>query len=259
MPRSVADVVPPMPGTLGGAPVTIEMAFTGIKASAEGKIEKELWSMSSRMSSALAVNDFTIDKLEFASAMRRIHVPTYTQLMSSMLAMSFSCDPQLRTDDPAVAMAVLTDPAFALLAHDPEYEVGPIALEFGGKRAELSYSVGKKGITASDKAVPLPMLLMFKSVVRAQAKADLRLIDDLVGVAGKAMAGAIDQPQAAAAQPGEPHPMTVLARGMVDEFVKDGYLVREGNAISASFESAAGEFKLNGKPIALDDLGLKDP
>lgn len=238
----------------GGAPVSFDIAFTKVKATAESKLDKELFTSSSDLSGALDVNGFAVEKFELGGALRRFHAPTYEKLLKEFTALSLSCDKPNQLDDPDAVFAKLAGTMFDMLPHDPEYAVGPVAIELGGKRAELSYSLGTRGITPNDKSVPLVMLLAQKGVARAEAKAHLGLIDELTKIANKALGSGNPAPP-----PGTPDPMAIMARAMIDEFVTQGYLVREGESVRGSVESVAGELKVNGKPFAMPDLGLRGP
>jgi uncharacterized protein YdgA (DUF945 family) len=234
-----------------GAPAAFQVTFDKIKAESSSKLDKELFTTTTRMAGALDVNGIRIDKLEIGSALRRLHAPTYAKLTNELIALGFSCDKKL--DDPSALLDQFAANLFDLLPHDPEYAVGPLALELAGKRLELSYSVGTRGVKAEDKSVPLAALLLQKGVARADAKAHLGLIDEAAKLASKVMAAA-DPSQAP--PPGTPDPMAIVALAMVESFVKEGYLVREGDFVRGSVEAASGAITLNGKPFAMPDLGL---
>ncbi|HEX6245772.1 MAG TPA: DUF945 family protein, partial [Polyangiales bacterium] len=244
-----------VPSPNGGAPVAFEVAFNKVKAEGDSKLDNQLFTTTSRMVGALDVNGVKLDKFELGSALRRLHAPTYAKLVNELLALGFSCEK--KQDDPAAMLDAFSGSMFDLLPHDPEYMVGPLALELSGKRFELSYSVGTRGVTAADKSVPLPALVLQKGVLRAEAKAHLGLIDEAAKLASKVMAAAGDPAQAPPTPPaGTPDPMALVAMAMVENFVKEGYLVREGDFVSGTVEAAAGTIKLNGKPFAMPDLGL---
>ena len=242
---------PPSPG--GVAPVPFELVFSRVKAKSEAKLDKDLYTTTSDMAGTLKVNGFTVDKFEVGSGLRRLHAPTYAKLLTELIDLGLSCEKKI--DDPLAALPELADTAFALLPHDPEYGVGPIAIELAGKRAEVSYRVGTRGITLKDKSVPMAALLAQKAVARADAKAHLGLIDEVAKIAGKALTGG----SGAQPLPGTPDPTALMARAMVDKAVSEGFLVREGDFVRGTIESVAGELKLNGKPFAMPDIGLGGP
>jgi uncharacterized protein YdgA (DUF945 family) len=244
-----------LPSAAGVGAAPIDFSFDKVKAKSETTLDKELWSYTSHMSGALKVKGFVIDKLEIGSALRRVHGPTYVKLLSKLIEVSTSCDKPLDAKDPMAAFEGLLDDAFALLTYDPEYAVGPIGVEIAGKRAELSYSVGMRGVTLNDKSLPFAALLQQKSVAHADAKADLALIDEVAKLASKLGGmGPAAALQGAQLPPGTPDPTALIARAMIDGFVTEGYLVREGESVRASIESVAGAIKLNGKPFAMPDL-----
>jgi uncharacterized protein YdgA (DUF945 family) len=243
-----------LPSAAGVGQAPVEFSLDKVKGKSDSSLDKELWSYRSSMSGVLHFKDVVIDKVELGSGIKRLHGPTYAKLLSQLIETSLSCDKPLDAKDPMAAFEGMLDDGFALLTHDPEYSVGPIAVELAGKRAELSYSVGMRGVTLNDKLVPFVALLQQKSVARADVKADLALVDEFLKLANKfgglGPAGA----QQGALPPGTPDPNAIMARAMIEGFVAQGYLVREGESVRASIESVAGALKLNGKPFAMPDL-----
>jgi uncharacterized protein YdgA (DUF945 family) len=243
------------PTAAGAPPVPFEVALSKVKAKSTSTLDKGLFTLTHDTVGVLDVNGFKVDKFELGSSLRRLHASTYAKLLHELIDLGFSCEKKI--DDPIAALPALADTAFELLPHDPEYGVGPIAIELDGKRAEVSYSVGTRGVTLNDKGVPMAALLAQKAVAHAEAKAHLGVIDEVARVVGKALAGT--DPAGAQTPPGMPDPTALMARAMVDKFVSQGYLVREGEVVHSAIESVAGELKLNGKPFAMPDLGFGGP
>lgn len=244
-----------VPNATGAAVPPIDFSLTKIKAKSAATLDKELWSTTSSLSAALTVGQVAIEKVELSSALRRLHAPTYLKLINALIATGLSCDKPVDVKDPTAAFDAVIDDAFVLLTHDPEYAVGPLAVELGGKRAEVSYSVATRGITLQDKGIAFPTLLEKKAVARADAKADLVFIDTVAKHVGTLMLGAGGTALQGSAPPqGVPDPTQIMVRAMVDKFVTQGFLVREGDTVRASIETEAGQLKLNGKPFALPDM-----
>lgn len=237
----------------GSADPAVDVTLSKLSAKSDATTDKELWSTDSSFTSAMNVNGFVVDKFEAALALRRIHIPTYEKVIREIMKVAFSCEATPADKDPALMFAGMQGDLFELLSHDPEYVMGPIGVEIGGKRAELSYSMATQGVTPSDAGMPLETLLRTKSNTHAKASVDLGLVDLLVRFAQQAPAGAggaADPQQVAAAA----EQSVATVRGMVDQFVKQGYVTREGEVIRASFDSQGDQFKLNGQPFTMPDL-----
>ena len=172
--------------------------------------------------------------------------------------MSSRCDANAPEPDPGEMLVKLQDDLLVLMSHDPEYAVGPLAVEIGGKRAELSYRFGTKGVTAQDKGMPLPALLLSKSVGHAEAAVDLALVamvaQRVLGQSGLQPASA--QPSASGANS---RASAIMGRAMIEGFISEGYLERNGDRVTATVDTAGESITLNGKPFSLADMIGDDP
>jgi Bacterial protein of unknown function (DUF945) len=241
------------PASDGAAATSFTFAVRAVTGTVESKVANDLWSNSNRVHGRLEMESFVIDKFEMGSALRNVHAPTLSKLMQTWMSRSFSCDQTQLSDNPMAELEALGADAFALLPHSPEYQVGPIAIELGGKRAELSYTVGVHGIAAGSPPPPIMQLLLKHAYARAEAKLHLGLIDQLAawGHTLGATAGAAAMPSA---PQGTPDANALMARAMIDGFVKQGFLEREGESVRGRIEVDAGTFKLNDRPFQLPDL-----
>ena len=234
--------------------------------SSESKVENDLFSAENSISLRAKVNDFQIDKIETKTGLRRLHAPTYQALMSQVMDTFLSCDAATQQMAFLKLFSDLQARLPELLLHDPEYALDNISIELGGQRASLSYSVGTKGITKSDLSAdtPLTALLFQKAVAKAAAQIQMGLIERTIKAAlammDNAKAGAVAQP-AAAAVPGVPAPggdpaqMMAFVEMMIGQATAAGYVVREGDLIKTSAAVSNGELSVNGKALALPNLG----
>ena len=245
------EVVARKPGPDGalGQPVTV--AFDGLRFSGESAIDKGLLSSSSQFSGKGRVNDFTIDKVEMQVALRRLHAATYQQMVARHLDSLLSCDkPVDRTAHQKAEFDDLQKAAAVLFRHDPEYALDKFAVELGGQRAELSYSLGTRGVTEADSTLPMAQLLG----TRGYAQAALNVQAGWIEQFAKQMAAAsvpADRPDAAAARQTAQAQSIAFANAMIDSVVGQGFLLRDGDRIKASAKFEAGELLLNGKPMPL--------
>jgi len=138
----------------------------------------------------------------------------------------------------------------ALLVHNPEYALDRLAIDLGGKTAEMSYRFGAKGVTEADAAMPLPALLTTKAYGHASFKVQTGWIEQVV----KKVISLKPLPDGAS-------PDTLVAQTMgfinatVDGLVNDGYLAREGEAVTSKAAFEGGALKVNDKPINMP-LGM---
>jgi hypothetical protein len=225
--------------------------FEGLECDADSSIDKGLWSNTTRMQGKGKFDQYTVDKIELRASIKRVHAASYDKLLSSMFGTALDCDPAAQQAAFAALFPDLRKQLAEVLVHDPEYALDSFAIELDGKRAELSYTAGTRGVRAPDLDGDLFELLMKKGVLRASAKVHFELLVDLMVQAGDSMpAGA----GAVGLRPGEREQAMVFATGMLDPLIQSGYVVRDGDFISAAAAVEAGQLLLNGKPMALPNL-----
>jgi hypothetical protein len=198
-----------------------------------------------------SVDQLAIDKVELKTSIRRVHAASYDQLISSLLGTALDCDPVAQQAAFAAQFPALRKQLGELLVHDPEYALDSLAIELGGKRAELSYAAGTRGVRAGDLDGDLGQLMLRKGVLRASAKVHFELLVDLMVQAADSMpAGA----GAVGLRPGQREQATVFATSMLAPLIQSGYLVHDGDIVQVSAALEAGQLLVNGKPMALPGL-----
>ncbi|HKU42385.1 MAG TPA: DUF945 family protein [Polyangiales bacterium] len=242
------------PARDGGAPLSFQLAVSGVTATADSKIADGLLSNTNHVQGSVKLDSFAIDKFEMASALNNLHVPTLTKLTRTWLSRSLSCEAQQSPEELLKQFDELAKSAFELLPYAPEYKVGPIAIELGGKRAELVYTVGVRGVAAGG-APDVTELMTKHAYANAEAKLHLGLVDQFAAWASKLGASTLGRNQQVALQQAGPDPAAMMARGMIEGFVQQGFLERDGETVRGKVEYAEGAVKLNGRPFELPDFG----
>lgn len=233
----------------------VQAVFEELSFSLESKLDKGLFSSTSRATAKGRINQVALDKVELQSSLKNIDAESYQKLMHTLLGTMLSCDAEVQQTALFTLLPALQKELAVLLQHDPQYALDTLAFELGGKRAELSYSLGTQGVTASDAALPLPAVLLSKGVLRASIKVHTDLIAQVLRQAGMLDPGAA----AAAGLPSGvgvngSDPTIDFMNGMLDQFVELGYLERDGALVKASASFQGGTVLVNGKPMALPGL-----
>lgn len=221
----------PMPGS--GEVRPFLFALTDLKFDAEASVDQDLLTSKATVLGTGSFDGTKLDKLEMAASFKRLHVPSYQSLMSNLMKQSFSCDEQ--GADPQAMLAAMQADLMKLLPHDPEYALDKLAVEYGGKRGELSYAFGVKGVTEADAQLPPMALLMTKGQARADVKLPIAWIEQLLNQPPIRATGTAPEPE--------------MLGAMIDQFAEQGYVVRDGEHVAASVRFAAGQLELNGKPL----------
>lgn len=250
--RAIALTVEPGQGALPVDP--IKVSFGNIQFSSDATLDKGLWSTTARYSGSGKVNDVPLDKLEFATSMKRIHAETYQRVLTELLRKLLSCDPN-GGFDPAVGIPEkLQADLLSLLLHDPEYGLDKLAVTLRGKRAELAYHIGTRGVTRDDlNGPPSPEALLEKLALSGSAALDLGLVAELMAKVGAA------DPDAAVAGGGTGEPSSaaqsmMMLDMMVEQGVEQGFVTREGDLVKTEVTFERGQLLVNGKGLALPDL-----
>ncbi|MDB4989067.1 MAG: hypothetical protein JWN04_4245 [Myxococcaceae bacterium] len=238
-----------------GLPVKpVQASFKELKFDAVSTLDKGLFSSTNHMTAKGLINQVAIDQVELRASVKRIDAASYQKLVRTMFGSVFSCDAAVQQAGMDSALAALQSELSTLLVHNPEYSLDTLAVELGGKRAELSYSFGTAGITSADAGQPLPALMLTKGVLRASVKVHTGLIAQII----KQLGGLDPAAAAAAGLPsgaGASDQTLALVNSMTDQFVQLGYIERDGESLKASASYQAGSVLVNGKPMALPDFG----
>ncbi|WKB50657.1 YdgA family protein [Eleftheria terrae] len=223
-----------------GAGEPFKFTFDKLKFASDTSVEKDLLNSKVTMTGAGTIAGTKLDKLEMQASLKRLHAPTYQRIMSSLMkAAGTACAKPEEQPNPDEMLAGMQNELLALLPYNPEYALDKLAVEYAGKRGELSYSVGVEGVTEADLKTPAMMLLMGKGVVKADVKLPVTWIEQ---IAAKAPT------QTAAMEPG-------MVGMMLDQFAQQGFIVRQGEHVAASMRLEKGAVLLNGKPIPVPGLG----
>lgn len=236
------------PRAEGAKPVNV--LFEGVQFSSEAKLDKGLFSNVSKMSAKGRVDDFAIDKVEMQLSVNRIHAATYQALVGALMKQASSCNKPGDEAAAAQQVAAMNDAMQkglgALLPHDPEYALDRLAIELGGKTAELSYRLGTKGVTAADAETPMQALLATKGYGAASVKVQRGWIEQVV----KKVVMLKPLPDGASAETMVAATMGIL-NATLDGFAAQGFLASEGDAVTAKATFEAGVLKVNDKPMDL--------
>jgi hypothetical protein len=225
--------------------------FEALQFSAQSALEKGLWSGHNRAQFRGSVDRLAIDKVELKTSIKRVQAASYDKLISSLLGTALDCDQAAQQAAFAASFPALRKQLGELLAHDPEVALDSLAIELGGKRAELSYAAGTRGVRAGDLDGDLGPLMLRKGVLRASAKVHFELLVDLMLQAADSMpAGA----GAVGLRPGEREQARVFVTSMLAPLIQSGYLLHDGDIVQVSSALEAGQLLVNGKPMALPDL-----
>lgn len=228
----------------------VNVLFEGLQFSGESKLDKGLWSAVNKMSAKGRVDDFAIDKVDMQVSMNRIHAATYQSLMGTVMQQAFSCHKPGDEAAAAAQVAALNEAMQkglgALLLHNPEYALDRLAIELGGKTAEVSYRLGTKGVTAADAEAPMPALLASKGYGAAAVKVQRGWLEHVV----KKVVALKPLPEGASAETVAASTLGML-NATLDNFAAQGFLVSEGDAVSAKAAFEAGVLTVNDKPMPL--------
>ncbi len=251
------EVTAPRPGADADAK-PVSMVFDGLQLEGESTLDQGLLSSVSRASGKGRIDDFAIDKLEMQVSMRRIHAATYQKLVSQMMTASMSCDKPGKEALQAATEAAMAKGLVALLPFNPEYSLDKLAVEVGGKRAELGYAFSVKGVTEADAETPLQALFVSKGLVTANASVQMGFIETIIKKVvamqgGPAVEGADKAAETLSAQT----QMVAMANMMIDQAADKGMVVREGDLVKASAKFEGGQLLVNDKPMGMPMLGGK--
>lgn len=210
--------------------------ISGLTISSETTLANELLSSRSRLQGVGQFGDTKVDRITMDASMERIHAPTYEKIVKDLLAQAATCDGG-QAADPRAAVAAMQAQMLQLLPYDPQYGLDKFEIDMGGKKAELSYRVGTKGVTKEDLAMPLQALFMTKGEVTASAKLPVSWIDQALG--------AVSGGEHSSAPPPE------FVHQMIDQIVAQGFVTRDGDVLSAQFSMSKGVMTINGKPLPM--------
>lgn len=238
---------------VGGAaaaqlPFKLALKLDDVAFESSSKVEAGLLTTSTQMHGRARIGEYAIDKLEVAGGLRHIDAAAYQQLMTKSMADSLRCDaaPAADPDKPA-----LSGELAAILQRDPAYAVDKLAIEVGGRRAEIAYTMGAKGVTEPEVATlfATPALLMQKAAMQGKASIDLTLLTEIAAKVAAIKAPPGSDPDAQVAT------MRATIEATVAQLAAQGFVQREGAVLSSAFTYEQAKLLVNGKPIPLPPLG----
>jgi hypothetical protein len=241
------SMAPPM-----GKPVNVQLL--DMKIAQESKIDKGLMGSVSQLSGKMSVNDFVVDKFDIQSSITNLHAATYQQMLNRFISQISRCDKPIASPGELekIAMQEMEKDLVALMAHQLEYSVDKLALEIGGKNAELSYKLGAQGVTSDDATVPIQQLLTSKGYVHAGLKVQMGWIEQVVQKVLEAKTA--DTEKNAKAKPEQIAEVMGSINKVVDKLVAKNLLIREGDTLKSNAKLQQGQVTVNDKPVGLPDL-----
>ncbi|MGN6525651.1 MAG: YdgA family protein [Burkholderiaceae bacterium] len=221
----------------GGTPH--KLAFNQLRFSQDTAIDKGLMNTVARADGHGQVDDTKLDKIEMQATMKRFDAAAYQGVVRRMVA----SDPATcgrKAPDPAQLFASQDVQAALLrmLSANPEFSLDRLAVEVGGKRAELGYLIGVNGFTADDAKLPLPAGLM----ARGYGSARIKLPADWIQQAMTYVA----QQSGQSSDIGDRAAMVEL---MLGKAIDGGYVVREDDMLRSELAFRNGRATINGKPL----------
>jgi uncharacterized protein YdgA (DUF945 family) len=240
-----ASIKPPM-----GKPVT--MVMDGLSFKQNSKIDKGLMFASSQFSSKARVNAFVIDKLELQSSVNKLHLATYQQMIGRILSQALRCEKPAKSvaELDKIVVEESQKDLMALLSHGLEYAVDKLAIEIGGKSAELSYKLGTTDIKPEDANLPMQQLLTTKGYAHLGMQVQMGWIEQVVQKTLAARAADTESQ----ARPEEAAQIMVSVNKVVDKLLAKGIVIREGETLKSQAKFQKGEVTVNDKPMGMADL-----
>ncbi|MEY4560972.1 MAG: hypothetical protein RLZZ618_249 [Pseudomonadota bacterium] len=232
-----------------GKPVVV--GLSDLKLASETKLDKGLLSTASSFTGKGRVDSFSVDKVEMNVSLKNLHAPTYEKLMGTIMSKGLSCDKGNEADVDEIIKTEMLAAMTTLLQYNPEYALDKLAIEIGGKRAELAYNLAIRGVTPADAATPAEELFKTKGFLSASVNVQKSLIEEIIKkvVAMKTpQDGTAIDPEAAKQ---EQAMMMSMVDGGIAQGVAQGFIKVEGDAVKASAKYEAGQLTLNDKVIPL--------
>ncbi|HJV62040.1 MAG TPA: DUF945 family protein [Albitalea sp.] len=216
----------------------LKLALHDLHFSSDNRLDKALLDGVARFTAQGTVNDVKLDKIELQASVKRLHAPSYERLMQRLMDMSAATCDMKQAISPQVMLAEMQQDLVALLPYNPEYALDKLAVESGGRRAELSYAVGMEGVTPEDAKLPLAALLGGKAHFRGRARLPLAWAQAAMLRFGANAQG-----------PADPAAQADMAEVMLAKMTGDGFVVRDGDMLATEFSFEKGQMLVNGKPL----------
>jgi uncharacterized protein YdgA (DUF945 family) len=216
----------------GSKPTSV--VFSDLKITSESTLDKDLVNAVSHLQAQAQINDIKISKIDMNGSLKRVHAPTYAQMLQQLWSPSLMCQ---SAADPSVLQeqaGQLTGALTALLPHNPEFSLDKMVVEIDGQPGELAYTLGTQGVTAEEAASPeLRTVLFAKTYANGQVKLPVAWIEKLM----------VDK------QPERQAQDKAMLDAMLGQAVDAGYVVRDGEMLNSQIKLDKGQLLVNGKPI----------
>jgi len=122
----------------------------------------------------------------------------------------------------------------ALLAYNPEYALDTLTVQIDGQQGELSYKLGMPGITPQEQDVPLSLLAMSRLRLDATASVPTSWVEWMARESALDDGGTLTP---------------AGARALIEELVRQGLAVRDGERLRSTVLFDKGRLEVNGKPL----------
>jgi uncharacterized protein YdgA (DUF945 family) len=239
-------------GSVAGAPgkpaVRSRASWDGIKLTSASTLAEGMLTSQASWVTRGKVNDFAIDKVELSSSLKNLDAAALSRVLDALFGATLSCEGSARAPGLGTIVPALQKELSALIVHNPELAVDNFEIYIGDKRAKLAYSAGTSDIVAADRETPVLLLLAQKGFLRGKLQVHMGLVELL---ANKLVN-----------YDSKPSQQTSLARtsgivkGVVDNFIRQGYLERAGEEVRVSAAFEHGQLLINGKPRGVPPLSL---
>jgi uncharacterized protein YdgA (DUF945 family) len=227
---------------LEGKPVALKQVEYTVDMPAQG----DFLDMKAKMSAQVfQIGDGNYGPAHYDLSMNHLHVRTVAQLYKAMMGMY--ADPAILSGegDPQAALAVLAEPAMALLAHDPEIRIDRLSFNTPQGEARLEAQARLPGITPEE--VGNPMMLIAKLDASGALSLPEALMRDMMVERTRSQMQAYD-PEATLT---DEHLAMVNAQldAQLEQAAGQGYITRGDGLVKSEFAFRNGALTVNGKPF----------
>ena len=179
-----------------------------------------------RVTGSGQAGELPINRFEVRTSLTRLHAPTYLRMAEKIAGLS--------SDDTEGAAAIMRNNLSALLAYNPEYALDTLTVQIDGQQGELSYKLGMPGITPQEQDVPLSLLAMSRLRLDATASVPTSWVEWMARESALDDGGTLTP---------------AGARALIEELVRQGLAVRDGERLRSTVLFDKGRLEVNGKPL----------
>lgn len=222
------DLTTQPPGSAESVHVSLtDLTGKGTTSHKDGLIE----SVSSMGGKGL-VQKTAIDRFDMQSSVRRLHAPTYQDLMTKFMNVSLSCDKPDEQTTAAMGKNMLG--ALKVLAeHGPEFSLDHLRVDYAGQRGEMTYSISVKPTKAADMPDEPAQLLARAGQFKGSFRVPVKWLEQIA--AGSADSGKAPPPEA--------------IKGLLSQAETQGMVKLDGDFVTSEASFEGGQLLVNGKPM----------